>query len=134
MDVVFSWCPPIDKLDPQLERRFALADQLQRIDPSERQQIADVGDGRLTDTDGADLFRLDQLDLDLAEPLRKDCRSHPARGPAADDRHLSNRLFGAYQVFAPADEWLQAFTANCDGANTSANSSPVVGSSCQFVE
>src|SRR5215208_1029162 len=83
VDVLFTTRAPIDELDAELEGRLALADHLQGIDAGEREIIADVRDGGLTDADRPDLFRLDELDLDLAEPLRQDCRSHPAGGAAA---------------------------------------------------
>src|SRR6476620_1847475 len=72
VDIGFARRAPIDEVDPQLEGRLALADQLQGIDPGQRHQVADVRDRRFADADDADLLRLYQPDLDLSEPLRQD--------------------------------------------------------------
>src|SRR5215213_10211641 len=83
MDVAFPRGAPVDKLDPELERRLGGRDHLQRVDVGERKVIADVRDGRLADPDDPDLIRFYELDLDLAEPLREDRGSHPPGRAAA---------------------------------------------------
>src|SRR6266542_1074049 len=103
VDVSFAGRTPVDELDPELEGGLALADHLQWIDPGQREEVADVRDGRLADADDPDLIRFNELDLDLAQPLRKDGSGHPAGGAAADDCHLTDRLFGTGQYFSPRD-------------------------------
>src|SRR5206468_11158263 len=101
VDVFLAGRAPVDELDAELEGRLALADHLQLIDASEGEKIADVGNRGFADADGADLLGFDQLDLDLAQPLREHGSGRPAGGAAADDRHFSYRLIGSRQHSLP---------------------------------
>src|SRR5437868_8651420 len=101
VDVVFTRRSPIDKLDPELEGRLALADHLQRVDAGECNEVADVGNSRLAYPDRSDLVGFDQPDLDLAQPLREHRGGHPSGRAAADDRHFADGLRGTCQMFLP---------------------------------
>src|SRR5256885_11297024 len=111
MDIGFAGGPPVDELDAELEARLALVDHLERVDARQREIIAKMRDGRFAETDGADLFGLDEPDFDLAEPFREDRGGHPAGGAAADDRNLADRLVGARQYSLRNVIGLKPFTA-----------------------
>jgi hypothetical protein len=66
MQVRVSDSAPIPKLDPQFESRLRLADEIVFVDPKELIERADRRDGRFTDTDSADLGRLNNSDGAIA--------------------------------------------------------------------
>src|SRR5262249_44745846 len=78
---------PVRKLDAELEARLGLADQVILIDAEQADDIDDRRNGRLPDTDGADVSRLDETDaaVRVLEELGENRRRHPPGRSSAND-------------------------------------------------
>src|SRR6476646_9233825 len=97
VNILLAWRAPVDELDAELAGGLRLVDHLQYVDAGERHVVADMRDSGFADSDGADLLGLDEVDFDLAQPLRQHCRRHPSGSPASNDRNLAYRLIRARQ-------------------------------------
>src|SRR6185369_17362163 len=92
MNVAVAHSRPVDKLDAELERALSLLDEIDLVDLEHFVEQLEMRNGRLADTDRADLLGLDQPDRILAtEQLGTRSRSHPARGAATDDDNVFDR-------------------------------------------
>src|SRR5438132_3145353 len=83
---------PIDELDPELEGRLRLADELVLIDAKNTIECPDRRNGRFSDAHNSDFLGFDENDLAWLV-LGRDtqcCGGHPAGRSAADDHDFSN--------------------------------------------
>jgi hypothetical protein len=96
MQVAVAQRLPVAELDPQLEGRLGLLDELDLVDAQQTVEELDRRDGGLADPDRADLLGFDEFDLgDLAlERLGQCGGGHPAGRAPADDDELEGRLLG----------------------------------------
>src|SRR5688572_6348913 len=85
MDVARTQASPIDELDAQLERAAYRAHELDFIDLQRVVEGAQVWNGGFTDTHGADVLGLDQLNRERRQCARKRRGRHPAGGSTAND-------------------------------------------------
>ena len=85
---------PVLELDPELEGRLRLAQEIVLVDGVGAKVVDDRRDGRLADAHRADLLRLDEPDgaPEVREGLRQRRGGHPARGASPDDEDASDRL------------------------------------------
>ena len=90
VNIVFANISPVLERDAQLEGSLDGCDKILLLDLQEFVQGHDGWDGRLTDPNRADLFRLDQLDVEVrAQQPGQRCRRHPAgRATAGDNDFL----------------------------------------------
>src|SRR5882757_81195 len=88
MQVAVSQPHPIVELNGELERPAGGSEHRILVDAEKVIDVADLGDGGLTDPNSADGIRFDNVDLQaLAHGTAKDGRGHPSGSAAADDRH-----------------------------------------------
>ena len=86
MNVALADLAPVLEGDAELERGGGGAHELLLVDAEQAMKYADRRDRRLTDSDGADLIRLDQHDVeDSMELVRHRRGGEPAGGAAAGD-------------------------------------------------
>src|SRR5688572_31259500 len=87
MQVVIADARPVLEEDSELEGGGRRAHELLLVDAQEAVECADGRNGRLSDTDGADLLGLHQRDVQqIPELLRESGRRNPpGSAPARDD-------------------------------------------------
>src|SRR5512138_2623228 len=100
MDVGISRLLPSFEVDPELERCRGCAHELLLIDLQQTMKAPHGRNRRLTDSDGSDLLRLHQRDIDDAAELVRERRCSEPSGcsPAGDDE--LTHFFG-FQCFTP---------------------------------
>ncbi len=131
MDVAVADAGPVHELDAQLVGRIGRADEVVLIQAQHLIEQNQLRDGRFANTDGADLLRFDEFDLEarqLSKDLRERGRGHPAGGASTDDHDLADPLFphavpafiiwagamaGAAQQRAMNSAWLGMARAVC---------------------
>jgi hypothetical protein len=88
MHVGMALLVPVDELDAEFERALRVPQEVVLVDLDQLVELRDRRDRRFTDTDDADLGRLDQRDREpWAEHARQRGRGHPPGGAATGDDH-----------------------------------------------
>ena len=89
---------PAIEFDAELDAALRFAQEIILVDAQPGVEQPDLRDGRLADTDGADVIRFDQRHPPVAgarfEEARQRCRRHPAGGAAADDDDIADGATG----------------------------------------
>src|SRR5947209_17367608 len=90
MEIAFSECAPIDKLNAKLERALGRGEELILVQTQHVVECDERRDRRFANADRADLVRLHEDDFDRAarERSRQGGCGHPAGSSSADDDNL----------------------------------------------
>src|SRR5256885_15582273 len=92
MNVAVAGLPPIDELDAELERALGALHELDFVELDQLVIFLDRRDRGFADSDRADRFALNQLDVvEALEQPAEQGRGHPSRSAAADDENLPHR-------------------------------------------
>ena len=83
---------PVDKLDPELERRLAPLHELDFVELDQLVVFLDRRDGRFTNADRADRLALDELDfVETLKQLAEQGRRHPPGSSPTNDQDFLHR-------------------------------------------
>jgi hypothetical protein len=85
VDIAVARSQPVDELNPQLEARLRSPHELGFVELDQLIVFLDRRDGRFANTDGADRFAFDELDIiEALAQLAEEGSRHPPRGSSTN--------------------------------------------------